>query len=236
MHVSTGKLQAMTMAAMLILVSGGIAVYAQGQSNAQANSAGGGTPLPLAGSDTNSTSTSTVITTVTTTTTTTTTTTSSSTTTAPQTLCQQSAVTVGRLVLPITAVGASATATSAGSLSFSDRGCYASIATAGGVFNVNVVLKYAEPVTQYNVVLVANGTSYALGSMVTEKNGAGSIDNQVLLKTGTYTVSIQIFDVSSTPGTSALVLQTGQGTIVSSPLPTTNNGDQPHDGFDQGHH
>jgi len=81
-------------------------------------------------------------------------------------------------------------------------------------------------VTQYNVVLVANGTSYTLGNMVTGPEGAGQMQNQVLLKTGTYVVSIQIFDTSSNPGHSTLVLQTGQGTIVSPPFPAANSGDQ----------
>jgi hypothetical protein len=43
--------------------------------------------------------------------------------------------------------------------------------------------------------------------------------NQVLLKTGTYLVSIQIFDTSTTPGTPTLVMQSAQGTIVSAAFP-----------------
>jgi hypothetical protein len=78
------------------------------------------------------------------------------------------------------------------------------------------------------VVLVANGTSYTLGNMVTGPGGAGEIQNQILLKTGTYVVSIQIFDTSSNPGHSILVLQTGQGTIVSPPFPTPDSGQQPN--------
>jgi hypothetical protein len=89
-------------------------------------------------------------------------------------------------------------------------------------------------VTQYLVVLVANGTSYTLGNMVTGPDGAGAMQNQVLLKTGTYAVSIQIFDTSSNPGHSTLVLQTGQATIVSPPFPTADSGQQSHQGSEDG--
>ena len=226
MQVNTGKLQLLTAAAILVLISGGIAAYAENQSALTANSPAGVAPVPLATGDSNSTSTSTSASTVTTTVTATTTTkstTSTSTTNANYTLCQPTtAVTVGRLVLPITATG------STGAISFSDnRGCVASITSVGGIFSVQITLRFAKPVTQYNVVLTANGTAYTLGTMVTGPDGTGQIQNQVLLKTGTYLVSIQIFDTSSNPGQSTLVLQTGQGTIVSPPFPTTTSGQQP---------
>jgi hypothetical protein len=99
------------------------------------------------------------------------------------------------------------------------KGCVASITTVGGVFNVQIALRYAKPVTQYNVVLVANGTSYTLGNMVTGPEGSGQMQNQVLLKVGTYAVSIQIFDTSTTPGTNALVMSSAQGTVVSAAFP-----------------
>jgi len=98
----------------------------------------------------------------------------------------------------------------------------------GGIFSVQIVLRYAKPVTQYNVVLVANSTSYTLGSMVTGPDGSGQMQNQVLLKPGTYVVSLQILDTSSNPGQSTLVLQTAQGTIVSPPFPTPSNAQQPN--------
>jgi hypothetical protein len=163
---------------------------------------------------------------------TTTTTLTSTTTTANYPLCAPPSTPgkPGRLSLPITAT----TQPVIGSISFSDsRGCVARITTVGGVFNVQVILRYAKALTQYNVVLVANGTSYALGNMVTGQEGAGQMQNQVLLKTGTYVVSLQIFDTSSTPGQSTLVLQTGQGTIVSPPFPTPNRNAQTGDD-DQG--
>lgn len=231
MQVSTGKLQALTIAAILVLISGGIAVYAQGQSTTSGSS--NAAPAALATSDTNSTSTTNSTRTVTSTVTTTVTS-SSSTTTANNTLCQATTPPkVGRIVLPITAVGASSSA-STGAISFSNgRGCLASITSVGGVFNVQVVLKYAKAVTEYNVVLVANGTDYALGNMVTDQSGAGQMDNQVLLSTGTYTVSILIYDTSSNPGHSTLVLQTGQGTITSPPFPSASSG-QPQAQFGQG--
>jgi len=225
MQVSTGKLQILTVAAMLVLISGGIAAYAQDStSTTSSTSSTGGTD-----STTTSTSTSTVTATLT-----------SSTTTlaANYTLCTPPAAAgqVGRLVLPITPI----TSSVKGSVSFSDsKGCVASITTAGGVFNVQVKLEFAKPVTQYQVVLVANGTSYVLGNMVTGPNGAGQDENQILLKTGTYVVSLQVFDMSSTPSQSTLVLQTGQGTIVSPAFPTpntnsttghVNQGDQGHSG------
>jgi len=221
MQVNAGKLQLLTVAAMLVLVSGGIAAYAH---NTYAPSTG--TPAaPVAAADDNSASSMFTSTDTTTTfsTSTSTTSTISSTTSENHTLCQPpSTGKVGRLVLPITATGSST-----GSIAFTDgRGCLASITTVGGVFNVQILLRYATPVTQYNVVLVANGTSYTLGNMVTGPEGAGQMQNQVLLKTGTYVVSIQIFDTSSNPGHSTLVLQTGQGTIVSPPFPAANSGDQ----------
>jgi hypothetical protein len=117
-------------------------------------------------------------------------------------------------------------------------GCVASITTVGGIFNIHVALQYAKPVTQYMVVLVANGTSYTLGNMVTGRDGAGQMQNQVLLKSGTYVVSLQIYDTSSNPGQSTLVLQTAQGTIVSPPFPAANSGQQPVQGGQgqSGHH
>jgi len=95
----------------------------------------------------------------------------------------------------------------------------ASIETVGGVFKVEIALRFAKPVTQYNVVLVANGTSYTLGNMVTGHDGAGQMQNQVLLKPGTFAVSIQIFDTSTAPGQSTLVMQSAQGTVVSAAFP-----------------
>jgi len=62
--------------------------------------------------------------------------------------------------------------------------------------------------------------------MVTGPNGAGQMQNQVLLKTGTYIVSLQIFDTSSNPGQTTLVLQTGQGTIVSPAFPSATSNQQ----------
>jgi hypothetical protein len=240
MQVNAGKLQILTIAAMLVLVSGGIAAYAQGQSASSANLSVGSAPVALAAAGTNSTSTqtnsttstSTVTSTVTSTATATSTVTSTSTTsttTANNTLCQPPTSKVGRLVLPITATGSSAAA--GGSISFSSsRGCHASITTVGGIFNVQIVLQSAKPVTEYNAVLVANGTDYTLGNMVTGPGGNGQMTNQVLLTPGTYVVSILIYDVSSNPGHSTLVLQTGQGTIVSPPFPTASSNQQPIQG------
>lgn len=244
MKVDTGKLQVLTLAAILVLVSGGIAAYAQGQS-ATATNAGSptgsaqlspaatnsnsSTPLRLDPADTTTTFTTTITKTITLTTTTSTIT---ATSTASHALCSSPTPPgqAGKLVLPITATGSQA-----GAVSFSDnKGCLASITTVGGIFNVQVSLKYAKPLTQYNVVLVANGTNYVLGNMVTGQSGAGQMQNQVLLKTGTYTVSLQIFDTSSTPGQSTLVLQTSQGTIVSQPFPTTGNGNGQSNHGDKG--
>lgn len=216
---------------MLVLVSGGIAAYAH---NAYAPSTTPGAAAPVA-ADHNNNSTSSMFTSSDTTTTfstsTSTTSTISSTTSENHTLCQPpSGDKVGRLVLPITAAGPST-----GSIAFSDgRGCLASITTVGGIFNVQIALRNAAPVTQYNVVLVANGTSYTLGNMVTGPEGAGQMQNQVLLKTGTYVVSIQIFDTSSNPGHSTLVLQTGQGTIVSPPFPAAKSDQQSNSGDQSG--
>jgi len=220
MQVNAGKLQILTVAAMLVIVSGGIAAYAQAQSASSGSTPAGGVPIALAGSGTNSTSTSTS-----------TSTSATSTTVANHTLCQPTTpIKVGRLVLPITATGSTT-----GGISFSnDRGCYASITTVGGIFNVQVLLRYAEPVTQYNVVLVANGTSYTLGNMVTGPGGNGQMSNQVLLTTGTYVVSLQIYDTSSSPGHSILVLQTGQGTVTSPPFPTTSSAQPPLQGGQNG--
>ena len=223
MQVSARNLQILTAAAILVLISGGIAAYAD--QTATANASGAGAPIAAATTTTTSTTTSTSTTTTTATTTTTTTT-----TTASYTLCQPTSTgQVGKLVLPITATGSST-----GSISFSDsKGCLASIKSIGGVFDVQIALQHAKPLTQYNAVLVANGTAYTLGNMVTGPGGAGQMDNQVLLATGTYVVSIQIFDTSSNPGHSTLVLQTGQGTIVSPPFPTAGGGQPNHTGQGQ---
>ncbi len=235
MKVDAGRLQILTVAAMLVLVSGGIAAYAQNQSLSPTGSPNaasgtpntgstGSTPMRLEPADTNTTFTTTMSSTTTLTTTTTTT---------NYPLCTPPARqgAPGRLVLPITPV-----TSQQGAISFSDgRGCVASITTVGGVFSVEIALRNAKPVTQYNVVLVANGTSYTLGNMVTGQGGAGQLQNQVLLKTGTYVVSIQIFDTSSTPGQSTLVLQTGQGTIVSPPFPTTDSDQQSSTASQTGH-
>lgn len=215
MQVDTGKLQILTVAAILVIISGGIAAYAQDQSSSTTSA----TTVAASNSTNSTNSTSTQ---------------ASSTgkanavnalaspATANSTLCAPAASRVGRLVLPIVPSGSQA-----GTISFADnRGCHASITTVGGVFNVQIVLRFAKPVTQYNVVLVANGTSYALGNMVTGQEGAGQMQNQVLLKPGTFSVSIQIFDTSSTPGQSTLVLQSAQGTIVSPPFPTTTSHQQ----------
>lgn len=231
MQVNSGKLQILTVAAMLILVSGGIAAYAQNQYAPSLGAPAGAAPGASAAQDNDSTSSmftsNDTTTTFSTSTSTTSTISSTSTTTSTNhTLCQpQSTGKVGRLVLPITANGSS---TGGGISFFLSKGCFASITTVGGIFNVHIILRYAKPVTQYMVVLVANGTSYTLGNMVTGPGGAGEIQNQVLLKTGTYVVSIQIFDTSSNPGQSILVLQTGQGTIVSPPFPTPDSGQQPN--------
>jgi len=204
MQVNRGKLQILTVAAMLVLISGGIAAYAQGQSASPTAAPSGAVPVALAGGDTSST-------------------TNSTSTTANRTLCQPTTpVNVGRLILPITATGLNGSASS--SIAFNGRGCFASITSVGGIFNVQVLLRFAKPVTQYSVVLVANGTSYTLGNMVTGPAGNGQMDNQVLLKPGTYVVSIRIYDTSSNPGQSTLVLQTAQGTIVSPPFPTVDSG------------
>jgi len=202
MQVDTGKLQLLTAAAILVLISGGIAAYAQNQNpNAQSSSSSSST------SSTSSSQSSSGA--------------AASTSTATTPLCTPPAPAgqAGRLVLPISP-GQSQT----GTIVFADsKGCNASITTAGGIFNVNIALHFAKPVTQYNVVLVANGTSYTLGNMVTGPEGSGQMMNQVLLKAGTYTVSIQIFDTSTTPGQSVLVMQSAQGTVISGAFPTAQN-------------
>src|SRR6266550_972845 len=195
MNVDTGKLQILTAAAILVLISGGIAAYAQDknfsfQPIAAADQAASSTTTTSSSNETPSTK-STNAAAVTTTTTT---------TAGPLCTSPVAAGQVGRLTLPI-----SPGQSQVGTVVFAgSKGCVASIATVGGVFNVQIALRYAKPVTQYNVVLVANGTSYALGNMVTGPDGTGQMQNQVLLKPGTFAVSIQIFDTSTTPGQSAL--------------------------------
>lgn len=202
MQVNTGKLQILTVAAMLVLVSGGIAAYAQNQTSSSSSSSSSSS-------------------------------TSASTTTANHALCQSPSVgKTGRLVLPITAAGQSS---GNGALSFSEGdGCVASITAAGGVFDVHLSLRFVSPMTQYQAVLVANGTSHTLGSMVAGPAGSAQMENQVLLTNGTYLVSIQIYDTSSSPGQSILVLQTGQGTIASQPFPADAAGPLPPQARAQG--
>jgi hypothetical protein len=211
MKVDTGKLQILTAAAILVLISGGIGAYAQDQNN---NSTTTTSSSSAAASQTSTTTNSSQTTTATSTSTTTTTTT----TQAPLCASPAAAGQVGRLTLPISpGQSQTGTVTFAGS-----KGCTASITTVGGIFSVEVALRFAKPVTQYSVVLVANGTSYTLGNMVTGPEGSGQMQNQVLLKTGTYVVSIQIFDTTANPGQSTLVMSSAQGTIVSAPFPTPN--------------
>jgi len=240
MHVSTGRLQILTAAAILVLISGGIAAYAQNQSfsaaiapvaqpNASTTTTTPSSPVQYDSAPTTSTFTTTITSTTTLTTTKTVTTSQTSSTTSTTTsttpLCTPPTQPgqVGRLVLPITPTGQA----QQGAISFSNgKGCVASITAIGGIFSVELVLRYAKPVTQYEAVLVANGTNYPLGNLVTGPDGSGQMQNQVLLTPGKYVVSVQIFDVSSTPGQSTLVLQTGQGTIVSPPFPTPNTSNQ----------
>ena len=165
MQVNAGKLQILTVAAMLVLVSGGIAAYAQNQYAPSPGTPAAAAPGASAAKDDNSTSsmfesTDTTTTFSTSTSTTSTISSTSTTTSANQTLCPPpSTGKVGRLVLPITANGSS----SGGSISFAfSKGCFASITTVGGIFNVDIALRHAKAVTQYLVVLVANGTSYTL--------------------------------------------------------------------------
>jgi len=228
MLVNAGKLQILTVAAMLVLISGGIGAYAH---NSYLPSSGA-PAAPVAAHDHDGNSTSPMFKSSNTVTTFSSTMSSTSTISSTYSgpLCQPpSTGKSNKLVLPITATGSST-----GSIYFTDgKGCLASITTEGGVFNVQIGLRYAKSVTQYNVVLVANGTSYALGNMVTGPEGQGQMDNQVLLKPGTYIVSIQIFDTSSNPGQSTLVLQTAQGTIVSPPFPAS-YGSGSHSGSGQG--
>jgi hypothetical protein len=213
MKVDTGKLQILTAAAILVLISGGIGAYAQAQNSSTTTT----TSSSGSASQTSTTSNSSQTTSSTTSTTT-------STTTTPAPLCTSPAAAgqVGRLTLPI-----SPGQSQVGTVVFAgSKGCTASITTVGGIFNVEIALRSAKAVTQYNVVLVANGTSYTLGNMVTGPDGSGQMQNQVLLKTGTYAVSIQIFDTSSNQGQSTLVMSSAQGTIVSAAFPTPNNHQQ----------
>jgi hypothetical protein len=189
---------------MLVLISGGIAAYAQDPSS-PAGSAAAAAAVSTTTSTTNSTSTTTMVVTS-----------ATSATSANRTVCAPPTQ-VSRLTLPITSVTVPTEA------AFDTRGCFASIATVGGIFNVHIILRYAKPVTQYHAVLVANGTSYPLGNMVTRRDGIARMHNEVLLTPGTYIVSIKIFDDSSTPGQSTLVMQTGQDTIVSHAFPTASS-------------
>jgi hypothetical protein len=206
MQVDTGKLQILTAAAILVLISGGIAAYAQDKNFSLQQIGAADQVTSSSSSNSTSSSASTTAAAVTTTTTT---------TAGPLCAAPVAGGQVGRLTLPI-----SPGQSQPGTVVFSgSKGCVASITTAGGVFNVQIALRYAKPVTQYNVVLVANGTSYTLGNMVTGPEGSGQMQNQVLLKVGTYAVSIQIFDTSTTPGTNTLVMSSAQGTVVSAAFP-----------------
>jgi len=206
MHLDTGKLQILTAAAILVLISGGIAAYAQDK-NFSIQPIAGADQVSSSSTTTSSSDKSTAAAAVTTSTTTT--------TAGPPCTPPAAPGQVGRLTLPI-----SPGQSQVGTVVFGgSKGCVASITTIGGVFNVEIALRYAKPLTQYNAVLVANGTGYTLGNMVTGPEGSGQMMNQVLLKTGTYGVSIQIFDSSTTPGTNTLVMQSAQGTIVSAAFP-----------------
>ncbi|MDA4116737.1 MAG: hypothetical protein OK455_00135 [Thaumarchaeota archaeon] len=232
MKIDTNKLQVLTAAAILVLISGGIAAYAQDQANSSSSTSTSSSSISNSTSATSSTSTSASTSTSTeksAVTTTATTTTAASTPTAlctPPTAAGQ----VGKLTLPISP---SQSQSQAGTIVFSgDHGCVASITTVGGIFNVAIQLRYAKPVTQYVIVLVANGTSHTLGDLVTGQDGTGAAQNQVLLTPGTYVVSIQIFDASSTPGQNTLVMQSSSGTITSPTFPTPSSHQQTKQGDD----
>ena len=172
MHVDPGKLQVLTAAAILVLISGGIAAYAQDknfsfQPIAAADQAASSTTTTSSSNETSSTTKPMDAAAVTTTTTT---------TAGPLCTSPVAAGQVGRLTLPI-----SPGQSQVGTVVFAgSKGCVASIATVGGVFNVEIALRFAKPVTQYSVVLVANGTSYALGNMVSGPEGSGQMQNQIL--------------------------------------------------------
>jgi uncharacterized protein (UPF0333 family) len=190
MKVDTGRLQILTAAAILVLITGGIGAYAQAQNSSSTTTSTSttGSASQSSTSSSNSSSSSTAAAAATTTTTTT--------TNGPLCASPAAAGQVGRLTLPI-----SAGQSQSGTVVFSgSKGCSATIKTVGGIFSVEVTLRFAKPVTQYSIALVANGTSYTLGNMVTGPDGSAQAQNQVLLKTGTYVVSIQVFDTSATPG------------------------------------
>jgi hypothetical protein len=207
MKVSTQKLQILTAAAIFLLISGGIAAYALNQPDSGGASGADQTTTTTSSATQNSTSTATSG--------------SSATTTGNYTLCAPGTSHIGRIVLPIKPTQ-SVMANGTDAITFAKTtSCYVAITTVGGIFSVHVLLRHTKPVTEYHVVMVANGTTYPVGSMVTGPAGNGRMVNQVLLKPGKYDVFLQFYDVSSYPGHSTLVLQSAQGTVVSPPLPPT---------------
>jgi hypothetical protein len=205
MKVSTQKLQILTAAAIFLLISGGIAAYALNQP-ASAGAAGADQTTTSSTAQ-NSTSTATSGSSTMTT------------TSGNYTLCAPGASHIGRIVLPIKPTQ-SIMANGTDAITFAKTtSCYAAITTVGGIFSVHVLLRHTKPVTEYHVVLVANGTAYPVGSMVTGPAGNGRMLDQVLLKPGKYDVFLQFYDISSSPGHSTLVLQSAQGIVVSPPFP-----------------
>jgi cytoskeletal protein RodZ len=138
--VDTGKLQIPRAAAILVLISGGIAAYAEDQTSSKTNTTSTTTDV-ASGTSTTSSSSSQTSSTSTTSTGTAAATTTTSTTTAitPLRTSPSAAGQVGRLILPITS-----SLSQIGSIQFSDsKGCVVSITTAGGVFSVQISLRYA---------------------------------------------------------------------------------------------
>jgi hypothetical protein len=199
----------LTAAAIFLLISGGIAAYALNQPDSAGAAGADQTTTTTTTSSATQNSTSTAASG------------SSTTTTGNYTLCAPSASYVGRIVLPIKPTQ-SVMANGTDAVTFAKTtSCYAAITTVGGIFSVHVLLRHTKPVTEYHVVLVANGTAYPVGSMVTGPAGNGRMLDQVLLRPGRYDVFLQFYDVSSSPGHSILVLQSAQGVVVSPPFPPT---------------
>lgn len=67
---------------------------------------------------------------------------------------------------------------------------------------LNVVLGFQDgnPSTTFNAALMLNGTEVNLGTMTTNKGGAGELHSSIQVSPGQYSLGVVVFDVSDIPG------------------------------------
>ncbi len=90
---------------------------------------------------------------------------------------------------------------------------HAHISVQGNTLYVTVEVVHLTPLTQYSVNLEIDGTSTQLATLVTNNAGNGYIVAQLLLASGTHSVSVQVIGASGT-STTTIALVSDSVTIV----------------------